>query len=332
MTGCSSSDSPTSAESTAPTPQKPAELKLATLFDTNHPVTIRAQAFADKIAEKTEGAVTIKIFPNSTLSDPVAAFEENSRGTVDINLNSAPSTFNEFFEVANWPYLASSYTEANTIYGNEGWMAGKFTELCAEKNIQFLAFDLVGFNGMGFAKTPADYNVPGADKGILLRVPPLVTTDMWANDMGFRTTSIPYADLYTALQTGACDGWTGGQPTVNYLSFRDVIKSYCQYGNGFEVNSLTINMDLWKSLSDEQRAIISDAAKELFAQSVIDVEADTEKYLGLLKEAGIEILPLTDEEVEAFANYTRTTTYPKYAESIGQEAYDQLMKGLGFTK
>jgi len=321
-----------STASGAPTPENPVTFKLATLFDTDHPVVIRAEAFAKEVSEKTNGAVNIKIYPNSTLSEPVASFEEVSRGTVDMTLNAAPSTYDIFFEVPNWPYLASSYEEAGEIYSPDGWLFSKFTELCADKNIKFLAFDFVGYNGMGFVTTPTEYNVPGTAKGILLRCPPLETTDTWANDMGFRTVSIAYSDLYTALQTGACDGWTGGQPTVNYLSFRDVIKSYCQYGNGFEMNSFCINMDDWNSLSEEQQQIMTEAAKTLYERSLTEVEQDTDKYIKLLADEGIEILPLTDEEVKAFADYTRKNTYPKFKDSIGEESYNELMKGLGFTE
>lgn len=48
-------------------------------------------------------------------------------------------------------------------------------------------------------------------------------------DMGFSETTISYADLYTALQTGVVDGWTGGMPQLNYTDFKDVINHYVHY-------------------------------------------------------------------------------------------------------
>lgn len=321
-----------SATTNAPNSENPIELKLCNLFDEGHPVTNQAETFAETIEKETDGAIKIKIYNNSTLAEPVQAFEETSRGTIDIDLNQPYSTYGNFFEVIQWPYLASNYEEAEQVYGNDSWLHNKFEEMCAEHNIKFLAFQLVGFNGMGFAERPDNYNVPGADKGILLRCPPIEVTDTWATDMGFRTTSIAYSDLYTALQTGACDGWTGGQPTVNYQSFRDVIHYYCQYNSGFEVNCLAMNNDVWESLSDEQKEIVQKAADDLFTQSLEDIKVDTQHYIDEMRDFGIEILELSDEEVEAFAKYTRETTYPKYKELIGEEAYNELMEGLGLAE
>ena len=86
LTGCGGSSNSSGAngsagggsqktEVSAPTSEIPVTLRLTTLFDTDHPVVIRAQAFADEIAEKTDAAITIKIYPNSTLYEPVAAFQ-----------------------------------------------------------------------------------------------------------------------------------------------------------------------------------------------------------------------------------------------------------------
>jgi len=40
---------------------------------------------------------------------------------------------------------------------------------------------------------------------------------MIADDQGFQTVSVPFAELYTALQIGVADGWSGGAAMVNYL-------------------------------------------------------------------------------------------------------------------
>ena len=78
------------------------------------------------------------------------------------------------------------------------------------------------------------------------------------DDEGFQTISIPYAELYTALQTGVADGWSGGPAMVNYIEFRDVIKYFIASNNYFENTSYVMSMKSWEKLTPEQQKIVTE--------------------------------------------------------------------------
>src|SRR5690606_3013456 len=108
-------------------------------------------------------------------------------------------------------------------------------KLLEEAGIKYLGFHVEGLGGIGTVKPLKNVTDPGADKGVLLRVPPIDIYKQAMDDFGFRTVSIPYAELYQALQTGVADGWAGGPPVANYHDVSDVIKHYYQYNDWFEM-------------------------------------------------------------------------------------------------
>jgi TRAP-type C4-dicarboxylate transport system substrate-binding protein len=152
----------------------------------------------------------------------------------------------------------------------------------------------------------------------------------WAEAMGFRTVSINYSDLYTSMQTGVCDAWSGGQPTVNYLSFGDVIKYYVQDDDFFELNGIYVNMDLWNTFSAEQQEVFVTAAKELYVQSLADLKEDTDYYLDEMEKSGIKVVRLSDEEKAEIAKKTREEVWPYFEESMGKETFDEMFAAYDF--
>lgn len=328
--GNDSGDGQQGGGASAPTPEKPVTLKCATLFAKDHPVVQRMEVFAQKIEEGTDGAIKIKIYPSDSLGDSTAAFEEVMKGTIDMTFNAGTSTYSELFMLPLLQYLASNYDEAEEMYAPGNWMHNLLAGVAEENNLKFLGFDFVGVGGTAFTKEPQNYLDFGADKGVLLRCAPMDISSRWAEDMGFRTVSINYSDLYTSLQTGVCDGWSGGQPTVNYLSFGDVIKYYIQDDDFFELNGIYVNQDLWNSFSEEQQQLFEQTAKEHYSDSLEDLKEDTEKYLGLMEEANIKVTRLTDEEKAQLAKKTREITWPYFEDIMGKDVFEEMFAAYDF--
>ena len=74
-----------------------------------------------------------------------------------------------------------------------------------------MGLELVALFGEGLAsmsctKIPDNYNVAGGTKNIVMRVPLSETIKNCVTTMGFQTVSIVWADTYSSIQTGVCDG------------------------------------------------------------------------------------------------------------------------------
>jgi TRAP-type C4-dicarboxylate transport system substrate-binding protein len=299
-------------------------IKVASQYAKDHPATKALEEFKKQVETASDGRIKIRLFPANQLGDYTQVYEELRRGTIDMGLISVPSQFDTRLEVTYLHYLAMNYDEARTIYARGSVLFNAMDKLHKALDVKFLGFNVEGFGGLGLAKKPDNMRDPATGKGILLRVPPMAVFKDTADDQGFNTVSVPFAELYTALQTGVADGWSGGPAILNYLQFRDVIKYFLVNNNFFENTSYLMSSKMWNELDAADRTLIADAVADLSLKSFEIAQEGDEKYQQLLSEAGIEVVKLSDEELKAWADHCRKMTWPKLEARLSRELIDAL--------
>jgi TRAP-type C4-dicarboxylate transport system substrate-binding protein len=299
-------------------------IKVASQYAKDHPATKALDEFKDRVEKESNGRISIRLFPANQLGDYTQVYEELRRGTIDMGLISVPSQFDTRLEVTYLHYLAMNYNEARKIYARGSALFKAMDKLHNALDVKFLGFNVEGFGGLGLAKKPENMRDPAKDKGILLRVPPMAVFKDTAADQGFNTVSVPFAELYTALQTGVADGWSGGPAILNYLQFRDVIKYFLVNNNFFENTSYLMSSKVWKSLDAADQKLIADAVADLSLQSFQIAQEGDEEYQKKLSEAGIEVVKMSDAELQAWADHCRKVTWPKLEARLSKELIDEL--------
>ena len=301
-------------------------IRMAGQYPEEHQATKAQYAFKERIEEATDGRIEVRVFPSNQLGDYTQVYEELRRGTLEMGLISVPSQFDPRLELGYLHYVAQDYDEAREVYAPGSYMFETVSGIHAGLGVKFLGFHVDGFGGLGLTKLPStgDIRDVKSDKDILLRVPPIDVFRVTADDQGFQTVSVPYAELPTALQTGVADGWSGGPPLLNYQQFRDVISYFLVNNNFFENASWLVSAQFFEGLSPEDQELIESVANELSLASFDASEQGDEEGLRLLEEAGVEVIRLSDEELQQWANQARTVTWPKLTDSLGEE----IIKGL----
>jgi TRAP-type C4-dicarboxylate transport system substrate-binding protein len=309
---------------TANAAEKKVRIRVASQYAEDHPATKALEQFKSRIEKETDGRISIRLYPANQLGDYTQVYEELRRSTIDMGLISVPSQFDTRLEVTYLHYLAMNYDEARKIYAGDSVLFNAMDKLHNALDVKFLGFNVEGFGGLGLAKKPDNMRSATADKGILLRVAPMAVFKQTADDEGFKTVSVPFAELYTALQTGVADGWSGGPAILNYLQFRDVIKYFVVNNNFFENTSYLMSAKKWASLSPADQKLIGDAVADLSMKSFDIAEEGDAKYQKMLADAGIEVVKLTDDELKAWADNCRKVTWPKLEERLSKELIDEL--------
>lgn len=303
-------------------------LRVAGQNNEEHPNTVALNKMAETISEQSDGRIEMNIFPANQLGDYTLMYEELSKGTVDMALISSPTHLDSRLELNILPFLFTNYDQVREHFNLDSFYGETIQDIHNEQNIQTLGFFGEGFGGIGTTKeiaNPLDY---GADKNVLLRVPSVNIMTETMKGFGFNTVSIPYAELYTALQSGTAEGWTGGHAPVNYLQFRDVITHYYQYNDFFEATHLLMNKDLFDGLSEEDQQIIQEASDVLTEESFTTAEEQEIEYREKMKEDGIEVIEFTDDELAEFAEQVKEDAWPIGEESIGKELLDELIENI----
>ena len=243
-----------------------------------------------------------------------------------MGLINIPSQFDSRLEVMYLHYLATNYDEVRKTYTPGSYLYSTMDKLISNQKVKLLGFQVDGFGGFGLTKLPKNIEQPGIEKKILLRVPPMDIFKPAAEDQGFYTVSVPFAELYTSLQTGVADGWSGGSSTLNYLQFRDVIKHFVVSNNFIDAYGWLASDKLWNKLSEQDRKIVQQVAQKYSLESIDLAEKNDIDHQEKLLSKGINVIKLSDKELKAWAKQAREITWPKLRERLTPEIIDGMQK------
>ena len=302
--------------------------RLATHYNTQHPGYAALQRIVKDIDTKTNGNIKIKIYPSSQLGDYTVTYEDLMKGAVDFALIPIPSEFNPKLEMNFIPYLAKSYNDLPKVFGPQSYFFKNYGAVHAKQDVKLLGMYVEGLIGMAFSKMPPKYEDPKAAKGLRVRAPAIEIYNLVVEDMGFNATTIPYADLYSALQTGVVDGAIGLTPQLAYSDFRDIIKYYIPYNIFAENIGFLMSKKSFDKLSPKNKKIVEEAfMKEALNSYKVAGKLDAEAMEGL-KKYGVKIVPLTDKQLAAYAELVKAKTWPKLTKNIGKDTLDQLVNSV----
>lgn len=255
--------------------------------------------FTEQVTERTNGKITFAIYPANQLGDYTVVQERTSIGDVEMNVGTAATAIHRELGVTNFPYLVSTWAQAREVYGPDGPMFKVMSRYLEKEDLKLLGIWPMYF-GTAITSKPIDNpGDPNGSKGVKMRVPPIKPFEVTANQLGFQATPVPWADTFTAMQTGIVDGVIGAGAEGYYSNFRDLAKYYYPINEHFECHYLYINMDLWKSLSKKEQEILQTVARETVLKRW-DVAEEAEKAdAKKLADLGVVIHEFSEAELNA---------------------------------
>lgn len=323
VAGCGQS----SQSETSDTPQEKEKitLRVAGQFPEDHPNTQSLKELKQRVEEQSNGQIELNIYPANMLGDYTQVYEEIMKGTIEMGLINIPSQYDPKFEILYLHSLAENWETAKKVYAIDSPLAEIIAEMNENQGVKFLGFHAEGFDGISTTKEVKNPASPSDKKDVLLRIPPIEIFKISSSDLGFNNVTIPFSELYTALQTGVADGAVGLAPNTVWSGFRDVVKYYYLYNNFFETSAFLMNLDLWNSLSEEHQQLLSEITADLSIKSFDVTQQAEQDYLNKMRENGIQVIEFTDEELKAIAEYTRNTIWPKLKDQFGEDLMNKLI-------
>ncbi|MFG6116041.1 TRAP transporter substrate-binding protein DctP [Halobacillus sp. MO56] len=285
------------------------------------------QWFAEQIAEKTGNKVKFDIYPASQLGDYSVVQERVSMGDVEMQLAPVGPSLNKNMGITYMPYLVTNWEDALKYYGPDSEIAKAVDEMLQEENIKLLATYPKYFGGIALKEKP-DNPADMSRKDIKIRVPGTKVFELTAKELGYSATPLPFAEAFTAMQTGIVDGVIGSGAEGYYANFRDLANYYLPLNDHFEMWYMYISNDTWENLTKEEQEIFQNTAKELAEKRFASAEQETEDYEQKLRDEGIEVIEYTDEELENFAKQVRENVWPELKKEYGEELFNRVTEGV----
>lgn len=293
-------------------------LKISHVRPQDATVDVELRAFAEAVKSATGGNVELELFPANALGDYTTVQERISVGAIDMAVQPAATAADRRMQISSFPYLAENWEQAGKIYGPGGAVRETMTGLFAEQDITMLAAYPVYFGGISLNRDAVN---PGSTEsnGIKVRVPGIKSFQLTGEALGYIPSPIPFAEAFTAVQTGVVDGVIGSGAEGYYASFRDVTKTYIPANTHFEVWYMIISNESLSGLSEEDQSVLKAEAEKFEATRWTVAEADQAANEQKLADLGATIVSLTPEELAAMSAKVRETVWPQVLEDVGAD-------------
>ena len=275
--------------------------------------------FSDTLKQSTDGKLKTKLYPASALGDYTVVQERVGLGAIDIACQPPASAADKRFQMVYFPYMVKNWEQAKRNYSPGAPVRKIVAQLYDEQGIHLLAAWPVYFGGISLNREPVSPGDPDAHKGIKLRVPPMKTFQLLADNTGYLGTPIPFSDAFTAVQTGVVDGVVGSGAEGYYSSFRDVTKYYIPSNTHFEVWYLIINKETFDKLKPELKKQLEDVSGQFESRRWESAKADQAANEKRLADYGAKIVDISEEEIAATAKKIHETVWPVVLEDVGVE-------------
>lgn len=277
-------------------------LRLATSgSETDQRSVAMAEVFAPMVAD----FATYEPGYNGTLFAQGTELEAISRGNLEMSIASAQELAQFFPEFS---IFATGYVHQNAAHQvavfNDPLMDPFKKKAEDELGVKLLSIMYLGRRQVNLRMSKEELNVrtPADLKGVKLRMP---GTDAWqflGRALGAAPVPLAFAEVYTALSTGAIDGQDNPLPTVVDKKFYEVTKQIVLTSHLVDLNYIAFSKAVWDELSPAQQATVQ-AAADAAAQSGRQKQLALEESLGaFLQEQGLDIY---EPDIEAFRAYVQ---------------------------
>lgn len=263
---------------------------LSTAWGANNFHAQSAIAFADAVRDGTNGSVDITVHLSGEIgvkiTEKLSAVETGIVQMADMLLflqaGEAP-----FLAIDTLPYLIQGQDEMKTWLDVAG---PTYDQIFAERNQKVLYY--VPWPSPGVYTNAA---VVSADDMDGQRIRAFNATSFeFLEKMGAAPVELPFGELAAAVAAGTVDGAATSTSTGANSKLYQFITHFNPLNWSMSPDAVTVNLDAWNALSEEERSIITRLADDMEADFWAASAAEDESQTAVLVENGMTISTADD--------------------------------------
>ncbi len=262
------------------------------------------QAFADKIEEKTEGEITVEVYPAEQLGKDDVILEQIQLGTVhiypegvsylqkwvpELRFTSAPFLFDDR---EHW----SRFMDTELV---QGWLG-----TVADEHGIGLIGDTTAFVRGPYRVMVTNRPFTNVDEmaGTKLRMHPNeLAADAWRH-LGAEVRTLAWTEVYESISRGIVEAVNSPIALVESMRFYEVAPNVIRHNEYPQGMAFMTNADAWNDLDEETRAQILEAHEEVATQSVEDMTAVADSSIERMQAEGVTF---STADIQSFVDKMR---------------------------
>ncbi len=302
LTACGGSkqEAPKKEQTQAEAPASPAvTIQIGYENNPGEPLDIACNEWKRLIEEKSNGTMTVELFPSSQLGSKTDLMDQMQMGEGVITLCEG-SFWADYgapeLGIMSAPYLYDSWDQCWKLVESD-WYA----EQCAI--LQEQGFHVLTSNwayGTRELMTTKPVRTLDDVSGMIIRTPNNVLQMKTWENMGAAPTAMALGDVYTATQQGTIDGMENPMATLYGQAYYEVAK-YITMIDYIMMPIQWCTSETWfQSLTAEQQKILCESGDEAGLVMNQKLEEMTSDYIAKMEENGVEIIVPNDAEQARF--------------------------------
>ncbi|GAB5436315.1 TRAP transporter substrate-binding protein DctP [Falsiruegeria mediterranea] len=305
------------------------EIILDHVIGTRHIFHAVSEQFSARLKELSGGEMTVAYHPGGDLGDWASIVERVSQGAVQMTMSWNHSELDPRCDVSVLGYVARDFETGRKVYGPGSAMNEVYDGIMGDLGIALLGTIPTEFTGFVMRKgVDVPTSFPKDAQGFKTRVLGMPMAIERYKATGFAPVPMAFSEVHTALQTGAIDGCAYSPPSEVPL-FKDAVSPFVFTRENFERTFWTANKRWFDGLSEEKQGWIRAATDEAVTWAWKNAEAESPKWFDQTREAGIEVIELPLEQMDAYRTQVTAVEYPYIEASIGADVMDQIKATAG---
>ncbi|MBB4264930.1 DctP family TRAP transporter solute-binding subunit [Roseospira visakhapatnamensis] len=308
------------------------EYKVSTVIPVPFPWGIAAEEWARLVAERTDGRITMKLYPGAQLvaGEQTKEFTALRRGGIDMAVGSTINWSPQIVELNlfSLPFLMPDYAALDAL--TQGPVGARLFEIIRENGVEPLGWAENGFREVSNSRhaiaTPEDL------AGMKMRVvgSPLFNDTFTA--LGANPAQMSWADAKPALTTGAVDGQENPLTIFAIAKMHEVGQTHVTLWH-YMADPLIFGVShkVWETFTPEDQEILRQAAIDAGAKGIevarAGLTADDESLIEEIEGQGVTVTRLTDAQRQMFVDATQDV-YETWANKIGRDLVTQAEESI----
>jgi len=255
-----------------------------------HPWTDTAFLIADEIAKNSNGTLKITVYPGGSLGTQAEAIDMLRSGSLALE-TSGPSILASFYDpvqVMSLPFAFENPAQGYAYFESEAGQKIFNNIILGKSGVRTL--DVWYFGDRNLTTNNISVRTPKDLEGKAVRCMDTPVSKTVIRSLGGSPVPINFAELYLALQTGVVVGQENPIPTIMAQKFYEVQNTMILTRHSVHLGTVHVSEIIWKSLSDEQRAVIVAALKKYRPLIEERINKNTVDGLAFLKSKGMLII------------------------------------------
>jgi TRAP-type C4-dicarboxylate transport system substrate-binding protein len=164
-------------------------------------------------------------------------------------------------------------------------------------------------------------NTPADLAGIRLRMPPGEFWQFLGESIGANPTPVAFAELYTALQSGAVDGQDNPLVAAKTMKFHEVTSQFILTSHVIGYDMLAVSKKAWANLKPAQQAKFRAQADSIFDANAAKYDLQERETIEFFKSEGKQVYT---PDQNAFRTFAQKRYLDKYSSEWPRGAIERI--------